>query len=177
MHVICIVKGLKAWAQVPVITTIIPYRSLAAGTKLTVVGYGEYKNYAIGQYSDVPRKGEITTISFAECKKSLCGGRDCNVDVKNVVICSSNKEGLSGPCAGDAGAPAFFIREDGAHVLAGIAAGTVGGAFGICNNGTFLFADLAPFVGWIHRRISHCGNYAKNKGLDFDQPSVVPCPR
>ena len=149
---------------------------VVSGTKLTLVGYGEYMNCAYNQFAVVPRKGEIETVSFEECKEFLCEGRECpNFDVSRFVFCSSNAEGLVGPCNIDPGAPVFLIRHDGAHILTGIGAGTSGGQHGICNNGTFLYMDLAPFVGWIHRRISHCGNYPINRRLNFDKPSTVPC--
>ena len=127
----------------------------------------------------MPRKGEVQTLPFKECQKSLCGGIECDFDIPKSVLCSSNEDGLVGPCNADPGAPVFFIKEDGAHILVGHTVGTVGGGPGRCNNNTYLYTDLAPFVGWIHRRISDCGNYPKNRQLNYDKPSTIapfPCP-
>ena len=162
--------------QVHIIIRTSLYLDYVSGTKLTLVGYGEYMNLAVDQYSDVPRKGDIVPVSFTECKKFLCGGYECNYDVTRFVFCSSNEKGLPGPCNADPGAPVFNIQEDGTRILVGQAAGTNGGGDGYCDNGTFLYTDLAPFVGWIHRRISNCGNYPGNRQLNHDKPSTVPCP-
>ena len=83
---------------------------------------------------------------------------------------------LQGPCGGDAGAPAFLVKN-GTRTQIGHAAGTNGATDGICGgpNGTrgFLYVDYAPFVGWIHRRISGCGNYPVNKLFKFNNKSAI----
>lgn len=63
--------------------------------------------------------------------------------------------GISEPCGGDAGALLFIINEkDGSRLQVGQASGISGASFGPCDNRTFIYTDLAPFWGWIHRRIS-----------------------
>ena len=73
-------------------------------------------------------------------------------------------KGISGPCGGDAGAPVFLINEkDGSRSQVGHAVGLSGASYGRCDNRSFNYVDLAPFAGWIHRRISGCGNYPINE--------------
>ena len=74
---------------------------------------------------------------------------------------------MPGPCDGDAGAP-LFIEMDGIPTLVAQATSSSqldgAPACGVTGN---RYMDLVPFQGWIHRRISGCGNYPLNKRFEF----------
>ena len=130
-----------------------------------MVGTGKYfDDKYLGNYSDVPRKGTVIIRSYEDCRKfpqySFAWSR------KN--LCSFNNE-TSGPCDGDMGAPLFIWRDNGADgkqmtlVQVGVAVGTVGaGVRQNCTESAFIYTDLAYYAGWIHRRVSGCGNFPYN---------------
>ena len=146
---------------------------LIAGTHLTLVGYGITKNYARYNYSQVPTKANVTLLTYEQCLKQYCPS--CTrPSFTKYTLCSTNTVGVSGPCGGDAGAPVFLINEkDGTHSQVGHAVGTSGASYGRCDNRSFLYVDLAPFAGWIHRRISGCGNNPIHKDFIYNDPKAT----
>ena len=78
---------------------------------------------------------------------------------------------LQGPCDGDAGAPAFLV-VNGTRTQVGHAVGSSGASNdGLCGEDIgFMYVDYAPFVGWIHRRISDCGNFPASKRISYEKP-------
>ena len=145
-----------------------------SGTQLTLVGYGITKNFALYNYSQVPTKANITLLTYEECLKQDCVSSCETPSINRYNLCSSNRMGISGPCGGDAGAPVFLIDEkDGTRSQVGHATGFSGATHGRCDNRSFYYMDLAPFAGWIHRRISECGNYPVNKRFKYNDHRIT----
>ena len=95
--------------------------------------------------------------------------------ITRFTLCSPSM-GVRGPCTGDAGGPLYLINEqDGIRTQVGHATGAQAEIGGECDYKTYTYTDLSPFLGWIHRRISGCGNYPINKGFVHDKPSPQKC--
>ena len=140
----------------------------SVGTKAIIVGTGAFDgNKTIpGNQSDVPRKGIVTIRSYEDCRKHP----EYKFKWSRKNLCSFNNE-TSGPCNGDVGAPLFVWRDRGSDgkpktlVQAGVAVGTVASGGPACREAAFIYTDVSLYVGWIHRRISGCGNFPYNTDL------------
>ena len=104
------------------------------------------------------REGQVRLVPLDECKKAKEAERNLTLVFKN-QLCTSNKDGAS-PGGGDSGSPMFQLREKGkiesGYFLLGLVTGPAG-------DHHELYTKVADYVGWIHRRISGCGNHPSSK--------------
>ena len=119
------------------------------------IGWGE-----AGQENPHPslREGKVVLVPLDECKKALEKGRQKPVVLRN-QLCTSDKDGAA-PGHGDSGSPLFQPREkdkiESGYFLRGLVTGPAG-------NDHELYTKVADYAGWIHRRISGCGNHPTSK--------------
>ena len=77
-----------------------------------------------------------------------------------LILCT-RKDVIGGVCHGDSGSPLYVWTKN----VSWTQWGTVSGGTS-CFDGHGLFTKISYYVGWIHRRISGCGNYPRS-GLDI----------
>ena len=121
---------------------------------MTAIGWGE---------SDEPRftsklmEGPLRLVPFEECRVP-------NKTIK-YQLCTRNVNDTNAG-HGDSGGPLFQLREKGnphsGYVQLGI---TNWKGEGEVPNHYVYWADAAAYAGWIHRRISGCGNHPFSKLL------------
>ena len=76
------------------------------------------------------------------------------------LLCTRQDGG--GVCFGDSGSPLYVWTNNVTWTQVGIASAATG-----CNHGVGIFVKISHYVGWIHRRISGCGNFPTSR---YDQP-------
>ena len=96
------------------------------------------------------REGNVTIVPFSQCIK-----RQNSSLVYKHQICTRYVNGTHAD-EGDSGGPIFQLREKG-NIYSGYV--QVGVANRLENNEFVAYADVAAYAGWIHRRISDCGNH------------------
>ena len=115
-------------------------------------------------HSNVLRKSPVKLISNEECEKS-----DGAIHLSTSNFCSLG----SGPCWRETGAPLWQIYQvTGASVQIGVVAVMelpLNFSFE-CNETAVFYTDVSFYIGWIHRRISGCGNYPSHPDLRPDIP-------
>ena len=97
------------------------------------------------------REGKLTIIPHDEC--NVQGSRDLRY-----LICLRYVNG-SQPDNGDSGGPIVQLREKG-NINSGYVQVGIGNY--LTGYDLVLYADVAVYAGWIHRRISDCGNHPYN---------------
>ena len=135
------------------------------GTVAILVGTGKFlDDQSSHDFSDVPLKGKVIIRSYEDCKKDP----EYRPKWPRTYLCSFRNE-THGPCDGDAGSPLFVWQDadaDGKRkilVQVGHAVETSGSNRpNRCTASAFIYTGLSQYVGWIHRRVSGCGNYPYN---------------
>ena len=98
-------------------------------------------------------EGNVTIVAFSECFG--------DVSKTKHAICTRHENGTHA-AHGDSGGPIFQLKEKGNIHSGYVQLGVANGYTGPMEKFVF-YADVAPYVGWIHRRISGCGNHPFNK--------------
>ena len=103
-------------------------------------------------------EGKVLLVPLDVCRKILEEEEDKPVVLKN-QLCTSDKDGAA-PGPGDSGSPLFQLREkdkiESGYFLLGLVTGPAG-------HDHELYTKVADYAGWIHRRISGCGNHPTSK--------------
>ena len=120
-------------------------------------GFGAYNLTVPSPPQKFLQKKEVQMIPNSEC---LHNKTDPPTRANERVICTRQDGG--GVCFGDSGSPLYVWTKNVTWTQVGIVSGGTS-----CNNGLGLFVKISHFVGWIHRRISGCGNFPTSH---FDQP-------
>ena len=121
----------------------------------TAIGWG-----TAGAYNLRPSltEGKVLLFPLDVCQKIIEQEQGKPVALKN-QLCSSDKDGAA-PGPGDSGSPLFQLREkdkvESGYFLLGLVTGPGG-------NDHELYTKVADSAGWIHRRISGCGNHPTSK--------------
>ena len=112
----------------------------------------------LGSKSSVLREAKTLLVPLVECKKA----REEQVGGRPVFpvhqICTRHIEGMHAGL-GDSGGPIFQLAEKGKISSGYVQLGLVSSRAG---NTHIFYTKISSFVGWIHRRISGCGNHPFN---------------
>ena len=119
------------------------------------------------------REARTLLVPVDECKKA----REQQLNVTIIPlhqICTRNVDGMRAD-HGDSGGPIFQLLEKNNGHSGYVQMGVVSSAAG---NTHVLYTDVSHFVGWLHRRVSGCGNHPFNN-LYFSNgtigiPTFVP---
>ena len=98
-------------------------------------------------------------VTNEECNQWLKKFGRPNYQVSKLITCT-RQERNSGWCWNDQGAPLFLIKNESYMVQVGIA--SVRPAYSApCGVDGYmtLYTRVSEYLGWIHRRISSCGNH------------------
>ena len=108
--------------------------------------------------NDRPREIDTELSTIEKCNQRFAE-IGLSHRVTNLYLCTLEKKG-KGICWGDRGAPLFLIK-DGSHMVQVGIAGTRPNFREPCGseNQVTTFTRVSKYVGWIHRRISGCGNH------------------
>ena len=105
------------------------------------------------------REGKVHLVPLDECKKAQEEEEQKPVVLKN-QLCTSIKNGGAAPGGGDSGSPMFQLRVkykvESGYFLLGLVSRPAGRHHEV-------YTKVADFAGWIHRRISGCGNHPTSK--------------
>ena len=121
--------------------------SLAAGTPLTVMGWGNLST--TGQsFPDRLYQVQVPLVSQAECKAAYNG------DITDNMLCAGLPEGGKDACQGDSGGP-LLLQRDGQWLQVGIVSWGDGCAQ---PNSPGVYARVAAFTDWISEVKGDGGN-------------------
>ena len=101
---------------------------------------------------------EINTLE--KCNQRLIEHGRPNIKLTDLYLCT-NETGRKGVCIGDEGSPLFLIKNESYMVQVGIFISRPAYQF-FCSDKPYqvaVYMNVAKYVGWIHRRISGCGNH------------------
>ena len=116
------------------------------------------------------REGRVLLVPLDECKKAQEEEEHAPVVLKN-QLCTYAKEGAAAPRGGDSGSPMFQLREKdkigSGYFLLGLVSRPAGKHHEV-------YIKVADFAGWIHRRISGCGNHPLSKYFFSNATTFVP---
>ena len=103
---------------------------------------------------------ELPVVTNEECNKWLEDSRYPGGRVNDLQICTRNPKG-KGWCLFDGGAPLFLIKNESYMIQIGLASVRAFTARPPCGQEGFMsvYTRISKYLGWIHRRISGCGNH------------------
>ena len=137
----------------------------AAGWGSYLFFYGQRHNH-----SDVLRKTKLKTLSREKCIEE-----DYGLKVHKYTFCTGRG---NGPCWEDTGAPLMVKDEkSGRYVQIGLVSAreTPSPTDMInCNESVVYYTAVSYYVGWIHRRISGCGNFPVHPLFRPEIPFTLP---
>ena len=122
---------------------------------------------AAWSYGDVRLKEIYNPLVTNEvCQKWLKTLRP-HYEITKLVFCARYIDRM-GWCVGDYGAPLFFIKNESYMVQIGIA--SVRPKYDACarDGHMALYTRVSEYLGWIHRRISNCGNHPFHPVTEVD---------
>jgi len=120
-----------------------PMQETAAGTMVTVTGWGTLSEGALG-LPNVLHKVDVPVVSDEECKASYAAA---GVDsVADSMICAGLPEGGKDSCQGDSGGPFFSNESPETRELLGIVSWGIG-----CGRAGYpgVYTEVSYFVEWI----------------------------
>ena len=102
---------------------------------------------------------DIPIIALDECNERLKTQGNAKLQVTDLTLCTL-EGGIKGVCFLDWGAPLFLIKNESYMVQVGIFS-FVPKQPSKCGteNRVDIFTRVSRYLGWIHRRISSCGNH------------------
>ena len=110
---------------------------------------------------------EINTLE--KCNQRLEEqGRD--IKLTDLYLCTNETDG-KGACLGDFGSPLFLIKNESYMVQVGMF--TLKPTYQFrCDlqDQVVVYAKLSKYVGWIHRRVSGCGNHPFHPTIRYSIP-------
>ena len=125
-----------------------------------IPGFGEQADGSAGGSKGTGRLYEVQNriVTNQDCNKWL---KDTNfgLGVHDLLMCTQQADNM-GWCWRDGGTPVFLIKNESYMVQMGIASiRPLYGAPCGYNNHMSVYTRVSKYVGWIHRRISSCGNH------------------
>ena len=126
-----------------------------------VAGWGQYSSVPNEPYVPIDKLMEVHNpiITIDECNKRIHDGGFKDIWLTDLAICTRDDENM-GVCWYDWGAPLFLIKNESYMVQIGI--------FNVrplyflkCGRegNVATYTRVSKYLGWIHRRISGCGNH------------------
>ena len=103
---------------------------------------------------------EINTLE--KCHQRLKEHGRPNIKLTDLYLCTNETgEKRAGACLGDWGSPLFLIKNESYMVQVGIFVARPAYQFhcGDRDDQVVVYMNVSRYVGWIHRRISGCGNH------------------
>ena len=90
-------------------------------------------------------------------------------EITKLITCTRYVDRM-GWCVGDNGAPLFMIKNESYMVQVGIASVRVKYDTSCAPDGHMaLYTRVSEYLGWIHRRISGCGNHPFHPITEMDE--------
>ena len=126
--------------------------------------YGNMTSYPRHRLEEI--ETEINTIQ--KCNQRLKEVGRPNVQLTDLYMCTNETNGR-GACIGDQGCPLFLIKNESYMVQVGIMSFRPAYQF-LCGteNQVSVYTRVSKYVGWIHRRISGCGNHPFHHAIEMD---------
>ena len=121
-------------------------------------GYPRHRLYEIDT--------EINTLQ--KCNERLKEVGRPYINLTDLYMCTNETNG-KGNCNGDMGCPLFLIKNESYTVQVGITSFLPAYQFPCgAHNQVYVYMNVAKYVGWIHRRITGCGNHPFHHAMEVD---------
>ena len=90
------------------------------------------------------------------------------IQLTDLYICTNETNG-KGSCIGDMGCPLFLLKNESYMIQVGITSFLPAYQFKCgTHNMVYVYMNVSNYVGWIHRRISGCGNHPFSQAMEVD---------